>query len=187
MVESGARGNHQKVKPGSIVDYNKFKCGVDRHDQMLSYHAFQRRSIKWWKKLFFHLLDICVVSTQVLYNLSRENEKDKVKIDCVYKVLAEAFAKESTAEELVIQNDLLLVDNNRVIPSKHFPRSNLSKIGAKRERIPQRQCVVCKINGKRRDSSYSCRSCKVSLCISRCFEVYHRRHNLQEGSVSDDE
>lgn len=53
MIKISGRGHHEKVKPECVVDYNKFKCGVDRQDQMLSYNLFQRKSVKWF-------LDICI-------------------------------------------------------------------------------------------------------------------------------
>jgi hypothetical protein len=60
MVETPAsRGAHQKTKPSAVLDCNKYKIGVDKSDQMLSYYSFQRKSFKWWKKLFFPTLRSC--------------------------------------------------------------------------------------------------------------------------------
>jgi hypothetical protein len=50
-----SRGAHRKIKPAAVLAYNKYKTGVDRSDQMLSYYSFERKTIKWWKKLFFRL------------------------------------------------------------------------------------------------------------------------------------
>jgi hypothetical protein len=63
MVEApSSRGAHYKIKPSAVFDYNKYKTGVDRSDQMLSYYSFATKTIKWWKKLFFHLFDLAVVT-----------------------------------------------------------------------------------------------------------------------------
>jgi Na+/melibiose symporter-like transporter len=43
-------GGHYKIKP-AVLDYNRYKTGVDRSGQMLSYYSFSRKTIKWWKKL----------------------------------------------------------------------------------------------------------------------------------------
>lgn len=32
--------------------------GIDRNDQMISYYSSHRRSIRWYKKVIFHLLDV---------------------------------------------------------------------------------------------------------------------------------
>ncbi|XP_067945022.1 piggyBac transposable element-derived protein 4-like [Watersipora subatra] len=39
-------GNHETLKPASVVTYNKNKAGVDKHDQMASYYPFIRRQMK---------------------------------------------------------------------------------------------------------------------------------------------
>ena len=53
LVEApSSRAAHQKIKPVAVLDYNKYKTGVDRSDQM-SYYSFERKTIKWGKKLFF--------------------------------------------------------------------------------------------------------------------------------------
>ncbi|XP_005099145.1 piggyBac transposable element-derived protein 4-like [Aplysia californica] len=38
-----------------VAEYNKYMGAVDRSDQMVSYNAFKRRTLKRWKKVFFHM------------------------------------------------------------------------------------------------------------------------------------
>ena len=45
--------DHEVLTSKSVVSYNKSKAGDDKHDQMASYYPFKRKSVKWWKKLFF--------------------------------------------------------------------------------------------------------------------------------------
>ena len=40
--------------------------GVDRNDEMKSYYAIRFRSRKWWHRVFFELLDRCVVNGHIL-------------------------------------------------------------------------------------------------------------------------
>ncbi|XP_033731218.1 piggyBac transposable element-derived protein 4-like, partial [Pecten maximus] len=54
-------------KPNCILDYNKMMGAVDRCDQMISYPAFKHRTLKWWKKVFFHLLMLAVLNAYLLY------------------------------------------------------------------------------------------------------------------------
>jgi len=60
------RGAHRKIKPAAVLAY-KYKTGVDRSYQMLSYYSFERKTIKWWKILFFHLFDLAVVNAHILH------------------------------------------------------------------------------------------------------------------------
>ena len=55
------------VKPKAIVDYTNLMLGVDLSDQMLTYYNFSRRSTKWWRKLFIHLLNMVFTNSYVLY------------------------------------------------------------------------------------------------------------------------
>ena len=48
--------------------YNKSMGGVDKSDQLISYHKISRRTKKYWKTIFFHYIDIAVVNSHVLYN-----------------------------------------------------------------------------------------------------------------------
>jgi hypothetical protein len=46
---------------------------------------------------------------------------------------------------------------------------------------PQRRCLVCKIQKKKRkDTIYWCSDCQVGLCIKYCFKEFHTKVNLLE-------
>lgn len=60
-----------KRHPTVIVEYNQFLGGVDLVDQHLSYYLLtQRRTIKWWKKVFWCLIDIAIILEQASGRLS---------------------------------------------------------------------------------------------------------------------
>jgi len=44
-------------KPSVIMEYNKYMGGVAKLDQMLEPYLSTRKTIKWYKKFFQHLLD----------------------------------------------------------------------------------------------------------------------------------
>ncbi len=45
--------------------------GVDRSDQLLACHNVSRKCYRWWKTLFFHLVDIAVVNGFLLFQRYR--------------------------------------------------------------------------------------------------------------------
>ena len=69
MVEIPARRDEDEpiYKPKLICDYNKYMNGVDKCDQFLSYYALSRKSKKWWKKVFFRMVEVSVLNAMVLY------------------------------------------------------------------------------------------------------------------------
>ena len=50
-----------------IVDYNKHMLGVDKLDQLMSYYCFLHKSVKWWCKVFFWILEVAVVNAYIIY------------------------------------------------------------------------------------------------------------------------
>ncbi|XP_050301506.1 piggyBac transposable element-derived protein 5-like [Anthonomus grandis grandis] len=55
--------------PMAPVDYKSNMNFVDRFDQKKSSYELDRKSKKWWMRIFFHLIDCCVVNSFTLYRL----------------------------------------------------------------------------------------------------------------------
>ena len=53
-------------QPKAIATYNKYMNAVDRSDQVLATNNVLRKCLRWWKTLFFHLIDIAVVNSFIL-------------------------------------------------------------------------------------------------------------------------
>ncbi|XP_022174208.1 uncharacterized protein LOC111036488 [Myzus persicae] len=61
-------GSSVSVKcPASVSDYNKYMGGVDHADRLRALYNIERKSRKWWHRLFFGLLDIMFVNSYVVY------------------------------------------------------------------------------------------------------------------------
>ena len=55
--------------PSVIGEYNKYMNAVDLADQHLSYHSLTvRKTIKWWKKLFWRLIDIVILNSSIVFH-----------------------------------------------------------------------------------------------------------------------
>ena len=55
--------------PVIITQYNRYMGGVDKSDQLLSYHNILRKTVRYWKTPFYNLIDVSIVNAFVLYNL----------------------------------------------------------------------------------------------------------------------
>ena len=93
-----------------------------------------RKTVKWWKKLFFYLLQLCLVNAQKLYYIHRKNQN----------------LKPSSMPSFTIQvcESLTGVDrwtNSPTNSSLPFTRPNFhrcKKIDPSRPKL-RRNCVVC--------------------------------------------
>ena len=59
--------NENLQKPLCVLEYNKQMGAVDRSDMMISSIDSTRKSIKWYKKLFFHTIDISLLNAHAMY------------------------------------------------------------------------------------------------------------------------
>ena len=76
-----------KQKPAVIHSYNFSMNGCDRADQMVGYYGLQtRKSKKWWKKIFYWILEITCSNAYILCQLSQENERKKYKGLKIFKL-----------------------------------------------------------------------------------------------------
>jgi len=66
-TEGSYRDEHvNAIKPAIVADYNCHMGHVDNADRMANSYTASRRIWKWTKKLFFHLLDLAIVSSYIL-------------------------------------------------------------------------------------------------------------------------
>ena len=68
-------------QPSCIQRYNKFMNGVDRSDQYLAKYNLLRKCVRWWKTLFFHMIDISLVNSFILFQSFRKANPDMVSLE----------------------------------------------------------------------------------------------------------
>ena len=64
LIDGGKKHwkTNEPVKKHDLVyQYNRYMGDVDCNDQHLKYSAFNRRTLKWWKKVFFCLLNVAMI------------------------------------------------------------------------------------------------------------------------------
>ena len=54
-------------QPKVIANYNKYMNGVDHSDQILATNTVLHKTMKWWKNMVFHLIDMAVVNGFILF------------------------------------------------------------------------------------------------------------------------
>jgi hypothetical protein len=166
------------MKPYAVLDYNKYKIGVDRSDQMQSYYSFEKKAIKWWKKLFFRLFDLVVVNAHILHN---KTSKKKMLLVIFYEKVAEGLLASAGTEKQV--QGQTGSPAGSLVGRDHF-LYRIPATHAKVEGTPQHSCHVCAEESKRQTrktikkcTTMYCQKCDVRLCIGQCFETYHTKMN----------
>ena len=129
-----------------------------------------RKCIKWYKKLFFHLLDIAVQNAYALYKL--ENSVKPQLAEFRLQLIRELY--ELYGSQRPNFTGRPTTDIPLRLTARHFP-SLIPSSAIKKS--PQRKCIVCSSSTRRpkvrKDSRYQCTECDVGLCINYCFKDYH--------------
>ena len=66
----GDGGKEAVLIPKIINDYNNFMGGVDVVDQHFVYYAIGCRGVKWWRRVFYHLLEMAIVNAFSIYKMN---------------------------------------------------------------------------------------------------------------------
>ena len=75
----GAPGATRTVKKPTVASsYNKSMGGVDRFDQLLSYHPYPHKVQKWYHVLFHYMKEAALVNSFILYNATNPNARPKL-------------------------------------------------------------------------------------------------------------
>lgn len=177
-VPTGKKDRQTKeeiLKPHCVVEYNKYMGGVDTGDSVMYHYPAFRKTIKWYRKLFFGFMDMALYNANVLFmkstgkKLSNLEFKSRVIYQIVEKYIEPKMTKLSSKSP---------VPNPLRLTGRHFPSLYINDKGVK----SRKRCVVCtrtRVKERRfQRTYYECKICGVGLCVEECFEKYHTLQNF---------
>lgn len=160
----GKDGSRKEVTcPEAIIFYNNFMGGVDLGDQMITLYDINRKSGKWWKKVFYRLLQSAVYNSYILYS---EVTKHKLPYIEYLISLAEQIIEDGRSKAVCKRSR----KQGRI--SKRTKYCNNVGDHLPEDRGGRNRCVRCKNNKIEKRTKIICRKCQVALCIE-CFTPYH--------------
>ena len=142
-------------------------------DQLLLYYGFSHRSVKWWKSVFFHLLDLSIVNSHILFKAATGSKMTRLDF------------RSSVAMSLL--EGLEHPRNHHVVSATEIPLRLTER--AFPEPIPYKGRVDCKVCsdrsvGQRHQTGYRRKLCHTALHLYPCFEWYHTLKNYtNHGTV----
>ncbi len=136
----------------------------------ISFSECIRRSVKWYKKFFFNLVDLTIYNAYVLYKLKKNINLRLATYQLeVIRQIIEKYGSQVRSSIGQPPSDSPLRPTAR-----HFPSRIPSTVT---QANPRRKCYVCANTVRRaksrRDTSYECIECELGLCLTNCFEDYH--------------
>lgn len=178
MVDTGKRDHRTGAsikKPACVLEYTQKMRLVDKADMLISNIQCVRKSLKWYKKLFFHLLDMAILNSYYMY-LVKTGRKPPL-LDFSLTVIRQMIVRfgRPTHTARPGRSSYALANPIR-LTARHFPSAVPTT--AKNSR-PRRMCHVCRHTTrrekKRQSTHWMCADCGVALCLPDCFRDYHTR------------
>lgn len=148
--------------PEAINFYNSFMAGVDKSDQYSTCYEIDRKSKKWWKRVFYRLLMVSVSNAWVIFKTLQEK---KTPLIYFLMPLSEDII------EIGKQHTKNLRKAGTGRPSKRVKL--MSNVGHQPiRRGTRRRCSQCSKKKEQVRTYYICSTCDVPLCVD-CFPPYH--------------
>ena len=157
--------------PQPIIMYNEHMGGVDRGDQLRGYYCCRTKSRRFYKYIFYFLLDVAITNAFILYKNYSSNSAHKCLKDFRVQLATELIGDYSSWKRPGRQGSQL-----HSLPLRHFPVKLPTDLLHKRMRG---RCTRCSRAHKRSDTQWYCQECGVWLChtgvpSSDCFLQWHK-------------
>ncbi|CAH2085181.1 unnamed protein product [Euphydryas editha] len=154
---------------------------------MFSYYSSPRKSIRWYKRVIFHCLDVAVWNAFYLYKKYVKKDKKYKSIEFRDKLIKEMCnISENVKGSDVVRKDSMYssqrfnkhtVENSNVAAMKgHWPivMPVASTSDEGKRKFKYLNCKMCTKLKKRKETKYICKGCaqRTPLC-PECFEDWH--------------
>ena len=86
----------------------------------MPYYGFAHRTVKWWKRVCFHLLDLSIVNAHILYNATADNKVTQLEFRiAVAKGLLEDFEHHTCRLSAITADHLRLTERAFPVPIRN--------------------------------------------------------------------
>ena len=152
------------LKPDIVINYNIILSLAEKSDMQVGTIDSLRKSMKWYKKQFFHFMDLSVLNAHHLYVLQKG---EKISL----RDLSLALCKQILAEhETMTKNFSHRVSchnpPDRLLAAAYISRHHIAPCPRKRCHVRYKKCL------RKKKVSQWCAGGNVALC-DPCFFIYH--------------
>lgn len=180
---NGAYRRLQIRQPRVFTDYNIHMGGVDKSDQMIGKYKALRRTSKFWKTLFYHMLDIARVNSYIMFQEFRsldknenvkalERPKSYAQLEFTLELIRElSNISKNMKVPLFIRNPTDVIDKHPVQPAHSEKRRNCFRC-YRLEKV-ERKAVAC------------CLTCKKNFCFSQQRNCLLLDHVYENDDLND--
>ena len=162
-------------KPCAIQAYSQHMGGIDRADKAMTFYMVLHKCCKWWKKVFFYLLEVCFCNALVIWRgtYEKRTNAETFRLKIVHGML-QGYNRPVAR----LGGRPALERPDRLIAGDHFLGLNHALLPNGKHSKPD--CCVCSNRAKKRHQTiYVCKKCNRSMCPVPCFERWHTLINYK--------
>ena len=165
--------------PESVIVYNRCMGAVDHGDQLRGYYSCRTKSRKFYKYIYYFLLDVTITNSFILYKNFRPNPKYKTIKEFRLQLARELIGDYCSRRHAGCHGGAIVP-----LQLQHFPTTISSELGPRK--VKRGRCARCyQHRSKRTDSQWFCRECSVWLCHggdmrSDCFYLWHKNREHEQ-------
>jgi len=144
--------------PTAVKDYSRHRSGVDTLDQLTSYYSITRRSVRWWPRLCWWLVDVAIHNAHKLF-------QRVVEPSCTTLKFRTALMHE-LAEEKNSHSPQKQTKRQQTFSSTHPSHALVHS-------TRRRECRVCSHHrSHRKETNFMCAPCEVYVCATPCYDIH---------------
>ena len=135
----------------------------------MTFYMVLHRCVKWWKKLFFYLLEVCFCNSLVIWRAitNKRINAEIFRLKIVHGMLQNYRKATPNRGGRQVRDR-----PDRIIGRDHFIGVNQTLLPNGKRSKPD--CVVCSDRKhKRHQTQYICKKCDRAMCTYPCFERWH--------------
>lgn len=177
QVKRRAKDGTQSMVPCPLVlhDYNNNMNCVDKFDQNKKSYQIDRKSQKWWHRIFFFFFDSAIVNSRILYN---EITKESMSMKDFRRQVSRELVAKTLVEKRRSSSDSPITPKNLKKGSPSVPKEvRIEQSAHQPKRSTRRRCNNCSSKAKEVRTDWVCSICEVPLCLGKsrnCFAEYHK-------------
>ena len=153
-------------QPYLVRDYNKYMSGVDRSDQLICKYNTLRKTDKYWKTIFYHLLDIARINSYILYK-EHTNNKHLGQLDFTLQLIRQlGNINEDTPVPIYNPTDIKIKEHHAIVMIQDNKKNC-------------KQCYT--LTKKQVKTVFYCKTCGHSFCLTSKRNCMLKAHFLSSN------